>query len=86
MTVDQITELLVAERDRLSAAITALCGEGQARRGRPQGTKNRIASPANPVIPINATAKTGSWERTPEQRAAQSKRAKAYWRKRRLVA
>lgn len=70
MATEQILELLLSERDKLSRAIEALQGSVK-RRGRP---------------PKNAAAATISTEpakprrkRTAAQKKAQAERMKAYW-------
>lgn len=80
MPTDQIVQLLIAERDRLNAAISVLQGPMK-RRGRPP--KNAaVASVAAPA----ATANLRKSGMTAAARKAQSKRMKAYWATRRKKA
>jgi len=70
MPNDQILALLIAERDRLNAAIAALQGgSARKRRGRP------LKNPSPEIV----TQKPAPKKRTPAQRKAQAKRMKAYW-------
>jgi len=66
MGMDNILELLLAERDKLDRAIAAL--GGGARRGRPPGRRG----PGRP-------AKKRGWNMSAAARKAASKRMKAYW-------
>jgi hypothetical protein len=70
MSTDHIVSLLIAERDRLSAAIAALSGSVK-RRGRP--AKTNFGTAPTPQ------KKTTGW--SPAQKAAQAKRMKAFWAK-----
>jgi hypothetical protein len=71
MPTDHIVALLIAERDRLNAAIEILQGPIK-RRGRPPGSKNSVsAAPATPT-------KRGRTF-TAAQRKAQATRMKKYW-------
>jgi hypothetical protein len=80
LTIETICNELIAEQNRISAAITALMGTTTIkRRGRPPGVSSRVAKPALGPIPITAGRKPMS----ADARAAQSKRMKAYWRKQR---
>jgi hypothetical protein len=83
MQTEQIVELLVAERDRLSRAIEALQGSVK-RRGRPPRTAAAHA-PAPAAAP--AAAKPAKRrKRAPMSAAArkeQSERMKAFWAARR---
>jgi uncharacterized membrane protein len=73
MPTDQILALLIAERDRLNAAIAALQGGAAVtkRRGRPP--KNASSEAATEKLARNKRTFT------PAQRKAQAKRMKAYW-------
>jgi len=71
MSTDHIVSLLVAERDRLNQAIEALSGSMK-RRGRPPAR-------TTPAIASSSQEKTTGW--TAAQKAAQAKRMKAYWAK-----
>jgi hypothetical protein len=77
MQTEQIVELLVAERDRLSRAIDALQGSVK-RRGRPPGAAAHAPAVAKPAAkrrkraPMSAAA-----------RKEQSERMKAFWAARR---
>lgn len=79
MTTDEILQLLIAERDRLNAAITALQGPlARRRRGRPP-KQATVAS-----TPEKASArKRGRRKFTKAQREAQAERMRQYWAKRR---
>lgn len=70
MATNEILALLIAERDRLNAAIAALQSGSVAtkRRGRPP-KKESAAVPEEPARK----------KRTPAQRKAQANRMKAYW-------
>ena len=72
MPTDQILALLIAERDRLNAAIEALQGPRK-RRGRPpkQQSMAVVSEPSEPARKKRVF--------TPAQRKAQAKRMKAYW-------
>ena len=76
MPTDQILQLLISERDRLTRAIEVLQGPIK-RRGRPPKT----ASVALAVAPATPNGRHGGM--TPAARRAQSKRMKAYWAKKR---
>jgi hypothetical protein len=73
MPTDHIVALLIAERDRLNAAIEVLQGGTiTKRRGRPPGSKNSVsATPATP--------KKQGRTFTAAQRKAQAVRMKKYW-------
>jgi hypothetical protein len=88
MATEQILQMLRAERDRLNVAIEALSGGTTTkRRGRPAGSKNAVANAPDWVLPKAKPAKQkGRREFTPAQRAEQSRRAKAMWRKRKAAA
>jgi len=85
---DQILTLLIAERDKLQAAINALGGSPVKRRGRPP--KNPYGDPSMPewVKPKSqqttedTPAKPKRKKRTAAQRKAQAARMKAYWAER----
>jgi hypothetical protein len=78
MPTDHIVALLIAERDKLNAAITALQGAVK-RRGRPP--KNAAAFAAA-VLPGPRKRRRMSAAR----RKAQAERMKAYWAKRKKEA
>jgi hypothetical protein len=81
MDTQQIVALLIAERDRLNAAIEVLGGTTTKRRGRPPGSgKKQSQAVAEPA----AKAVKTKW--TPAQREAARKRAKAMWAKRKKAA
>lgn len=71
MDTHQIVAALMAERDRLTAAIEALQGATK-RRGRPPGLKRSISS-------APAAAKKHGRTFTAAQRKAQAARMKKYW-------
>ena len=73
--INNVLELLIAERDKLSRAIAALQAE-PARRGRPPRAQGRSAGSSAP----KARRRGGM---SAEARKAQSARMKAYWAKRR---
>src|SRR5208282_1187727 len=78
MPTDQIVALLIAERDKLNAAIQALQGAVK-RRGRP---------PKNP-IPVSLAVLPAPTKRkgmSAARRKAQGERMKAYWAKRKKEA
>jgi hypothetical protein len=75
MPTDHIVALLIAERDKLDRAIEAL--QGARRRGRPP--KNPLAVMASTSAPPPNGHKGGM---TAAARKAQSRRMKAYWKKR----
>jgi len=76
MNTDQIVALLIAERDRLNAAIEALQGPTK-RLGRPP--KNAAVVSSQTTAPIT-TGKRRSWSAASKK--AQTQRMKAYWKKR----
>ena len=77
MDTNQILTLLIAERDRLNQAIGALQGRSPAAAA--VGTKGAVTSaPATRGTAGNRRKIV----RTPEQRAAQAERMRAYWAKR----
>jgi hypothetical protein len=74
MPTDHILALLIAERDKLNAAIAALQGSELKRRGRPP--KNAAAAPATGAAePVQRKRA----KRTAAQKKAQAARMKAYW-------
>ena len=84
MDTQEIVEALIAERDRLNAAIEVLGGNTPKRRGRPPGSGvKRVEAVAEPTTTAAKTAKT-KW--TPAKREAARKRAKAMWAKRKKAA
>ena len=75
MPTDHIVALLIAERDRLNAAIEVLRGgTTPKRRGRPPGSKTGVSAAATP-----APAMTRTRTFTPAQRKAQAARMRKYW-------
>jgi len=76
---EQILQLLIAERDKLNAAIEVLQGGTTTkRRGRPPGSGVRqVEAVAGPVA--QAIRKKRNF--SPAQREAARKRMKAYWLK-----
>ena len=77
MTTDEILQLLIAERERLSLAISALQGlTAPKRRGRPP--KNSLAA-----APARRQKKQGRPRFTKAQRQAQAERMRQYWANRR---
>ena len=68
-----VLELLIAEREKLNRAIEALSGGG--RRGRPPGRRGRP--------PGRAAARRERRGMSAEARAAQSRRMRLYWARRR---
>jgi hypothetical protein len=87
METDQIVQLLISERDKLSRAIEAL-GAPVQRRGRPRKKiRARVAAPSA-AIPAPAP-KTSRRKRKPlsaARRKALSAKMKAYWEKRKKTA
>jgi hypothetical protein len=85
MAIDQIVQLLMKERDKLSRAIEALDAPAQGM-GRPGGkTKAKVAigAPAATVsAPPASTPKRKRKPLTAARRKALSARMKAYWAKR----
>src|SRR5713226_4440523 len=75
VTTDQIVELLIAERDRLTRAIEVLQGPTK-RRGRPQ--KNPAALATAAAAP-NSRPSPGRKSMSKAARKAQSARMKKYW-------
>jgi hypothetical protein len=82
MALEQIVQLLISERDRLTRAIEALQGPTK-RRGRPP--KNPLAAAAA-ASPAAAPAKKGRRTFTAAQRKAQAEKMRAYWAKRKKSA
>jgi hypothetical protein len=76
MPVNNILELLVAERDKIDHAIAALQGTAR-RRGRPPGSKNESKG-------TRSTHKRRGMSAAARKR--QSERMKAYWAARRKSA
>jgi hypothetical protein len=76
MSMSNILELLVAERDKIDQAIAALQGTAR-RRGRPPGSKNATKG-------TKKTRKRRSLSTSARKR--QSERMKAYWAARRKSA
>ncbi len=68
MPTDYILDLLIAERDKLSAAIAALQGPA----------RNPVAAAVPAPAAASAPAKRGRGF-TPAQRKKQAERMKAYW-------
>jgi hypothetical protein len=77
MPTEQIVQLLLAERDRLNAAIELLGGTTTKRRGRPPGSKN--GATAASTVTVSTPKKRGRRTFTAAQRKAQAARMKAYW-------
>ncbi len=72
MPIEQILALLIAERDRLNAAIEAL--QGARRRGRP---------PKNPLLAVQAAPAKKRRGMSAANRKAAAARMRAYWAKKR---
>jgi hypothetical protein len=72
MPIEQILALLIAERDRLNAAIEAL--QGARRRGRP---------PKNPLLAIHSAPAKKRRGMSAANRKAAAARMRAYWAKKR---
>jgi hypothetical protein len=81
MPTDHIVTLLIAERDKLNRAIEVLQG-GAKRRGRPPKNPLAVMAPTTPSVPA-ANGRNGGM--TAAARKAQSKRMKAYWKKRKAT-
>lgn len=83
MPTDQILTLLIAERDKLNAAIEVLQGgTATKRRGRPPGSGvKRVEAVAEPAPTLRKKRNF-----SPAQREAARKRAKAMWAKRKKAA
>jgi hypothetical protein len=87
MPTEHILQLLIAERDRLNVAIEALGGETTSkRRGRPPGSKNAPTNAPDWVTGTKPAKQKGRRQFTAAQRAEQSRRAKAMWKKRKAGA
>jgi hypothetical protein len=85
MPIDHILTLLLAERQKLDAAIAALSGGTTAkRRGRPR--KDPLADAPSWVTGQPDKPERKKRKFTAKQRAEQSARAKAMWRKRKAAA
>ena len=83
MPTDHILALLIAERDRLNAAIAALQGtSAPKRRGRPAKNVGPMSAPE----PAQEKAARKKRVFTPAQRKAQGKRMKAMWAAKRKAA
>jgi hypothetical protein len=78
MMTDQIVALLIAERDKLNAAIAAL--QGTKRRGRPP--KNPVAA----ITPMGPRPKKHGRTFTAAQRKAASLRMKRRWAEKKKAA
>jgi hypothetical protein len=78
MPMDNIIQLLIAERDRLTRAIDALQSTS-ARRGRPPGSGRK----PGPKPGLRPGPKPGRRGMSAAARKAQSERMKAYWAARR---
>jgi hypothetical protein len=87
MQTEHIVALLVAERDRLQRAITALQGSAVVkRRGRPARAVAAAAPVSAPPVAAAAPAPKARKKRkalTPAQKKAHSERMKAFWAARR---
>jgi hypothetical protein len=86
MPIDQIVQMMIAERDRLNSAIETLTGAStKPRRGRPPKDASLANAPSwvtgQPEKPPRKKRKFSA-----KQRAEQSKRAKAMWKKRKAAA
>jgi hypothetical protein len=84
--IEEIVQLLIAERDRLNAAIAALTGPTK-RRGRPP--KSAHDDPTMPDWVKPAAAKKPAKNKrnfSPEQREAARQRMKKMWAKRKKAA
>ena len=83
MPTDHIVTLLIAERDRLNAAINLLQGGTTTkRRGRPPGSKNGVST----VATVDAPKKLGRRTFTAAQRKKQAERMRMYWRAKKTAA
>jgi hypothetical protein len=71
---DHIVTLLIAERDRLNAAIEVLSGTTTKRRGRPPGSKNGASAAAASVPTVKRVRIF-----TAAQRKQQAARMKKHW-------
>ena len=80
MAHENIVALLIAERDKLTAAITLLQGETGKRIGRPRKTDSNVPDWVLPKKPKRKTRKF-----TAKQRREQAARATAMWAKRRAA-
>ena len=93
METTQIVALLIAERDRINAAIEALEGPTQQHRGRPaKNAAAPIAASEDATMPDSsesAAAKTPATKKrtfTAAQRKQQGERMKAYWKAKKKAA
>jgi hypothetical protein len=86
MPTDQILQLLVAERDKLNAAISLLAGTPAKRRGRPpkNAMPDWVTNGAAATTPEAPVKKKRNF--SPAQREAARKRMKAMWAKRKKAA
>jgi hypothetical protein len=88
MNTDQIVTALIAERDRLTAAINLLQGGTPAKRlGRPPKSASMPDWVTNGAVAPVATPAKKQRKRvfTAEQREAQAKRMKAFWKKKKAA-
>jgi hypothetical protein len=81
MPTDHIVQLLIVERDRLDAAISALGGSTAKRRGRPP--KDPMANAPDWVLPKKTEKKKSKRVFSAKWRANQARRMKMYWRNKR---
>jgi hypothetical protein len=81
MPTDNIVSLLIAERDRLQAAIDLL--QGPRRRGRPRKSTPPEWVTNGAIAPAPARKKRIF---TRQQRLAQAKRMKAFWKAKKAAA
>jgi len=87
MPIDHILELLLVERQKLDTAIAALGGPGGGTRAKTLGRSRKVASLANAPEWVLPKAKPERKKRkfSAKQRAEQSARAKAMWKKRKAA-
>ena len=82
MPTDHIIQLLIAERDRINAAIAALGGGTAKKRGRPRKDASLANAPSwvtgKPEPPDKPARKKRKF--SAKQRAEQAARMKAYWK------
>jgi hypothetical protein len=88
MPTDHILSLLIAEREKLNAAISLLGGTPAKRRGRPpKSSMPNWVTGNGAAAPVQAAAPTKKKRNfSPAQREAARKRAKAMWAKRKKAA
>lgn len=79
MENSQIVSLLIAERDRLQAAIDLLQGPVK-KRGRPAKTPPSWVTSTGLAATVPEKPARKKRQFTSQQRAAQAKRMKAYWK------